>query len=68
MNEWIEEYKKFHTEASVNDIHISDLISDTKSENILQYNGEYIEGKFDGICICDTIRNFTKRTTSRSFK
>jgi len=60
MNEWIEEYKKFHTGININDTHISDLISDTKSENILQYNGEYIEGKFDGICICDTIETLPK--------
>ena len=60
MNEWIEGYKKFHSEISVNDIHISDLISDTKSEKVLQYTGDIIEENFDGIFTYDTIEKLPK--------
>ena len=42
MNEWIKEYNKFKAEMTVNDIHIKDLISDTKSEKVLQYTGNVI--------------------------
>ena len=60
MNEWIEGYKKFHSELSVNDTHISDLISDTKSEKVLQYTGDIIEENFDGIFTYDTIEKLPK--------
>ena len=60
MNEWIEGYKKFHSELSVNDTHISDLISDTKSEKVLQYMGDIIEENFDGIFTYDTIEKLPK--------
>ena len=60
MNEWIEGYKKFHSELNVNDIHISDLISDTKSEKVLQYTGDIIEENFDGIFTYDTIEKLPK--------
>jgi len=60
MNGWIEGYKKFQTDMTVNDIHISDLISDTKSEKVLQYTGDIIEGNFDGIYTYETIEKLTK--------
>ena len=60
MNEWIEEYNKFKAEMTVNDIHIKDLISDTKSEKVLQYTGNVIEENFDGIYSYDTIENLPK--------
>ena len=60
MNGWIEEYKKFHADMSINDIHISDLISDTKSEKVLQYTGDIIEENFDGIFTYDTIEKLPK--------
>ncbi len=60
MNEWIEGYKKFHSELNVNDTHISDLISDTKSEKVLRYTGDIIEENFDGIYTYDTIEKLPK--------
>jgi len=60
MNGWIEGYKKFQADMTVNDIHISDLISDTKSEKVLQYTGDIIEGNFDGIYTYETIEKLTK--------
>ena len=60
MNEWIEEYNKFKAEMTVNDIHIKDLISDTKSEKVLQYTGNVIEENFDGIYSYDTIEKLPK--------
>ena len=49
MNGWIEGYNKFQANMTVNDIHITDLISDTKSEKVLQYTGDIIQENFDGI-------------------
>ena len=60
MNEWIEGYKKFHSELSVNDTHISDLISDTKSEKVLQYMGGIIKENFDGIYTYETLEKLPK--------
>jgi len=60
MNGWIEGYKKFQADMTVNDIHISDLISDTKSKKVLQYTGDIIEGNFDGIYTYETIEKLTK--------
>ena len=60
MNGWIEGYKKFQADMTVNDIHISDLISDTKSEKVLQYTGDIIEGNFDGIFTYETIEKLPK--------
>jgi len=60
MNGWIEGYKKFQADMTVNDIHISDLISDTKSEKVLQYTGDIIEGNFDGIYTYETIEKLPK--------
>ena len=60
MNGWIEEYKKFHADMSINDIHISDLISDTKSENVLQYTGDIIEENFHGIFTYETLEKLPK--------
>ena len=60
MNEWIEGYKKFHSELSVNDTHISDLISDTKSEKVLQYTGDNIKENFDGIYTYETLEKLPK--------
>ena len=34
---------------TVNDIHINDLVNDTKSEKVLKYTGGVIEKNFDGI-------------------
>ncbi len=68
MNEWIEEYKKFHSELSINDIHISDLINDTKSEKVLQYTGEIIEGIFDGIYTYDMIEKLPKEQIPEIFE
>ena len=60
MNGWIEGYKKFQADMTVNDIHITDLISDTKSKKVLQYTGDIIEGNFDGIYTYETIEKLTK--------
>jgi len=60
MNEWIEGYKRFHSELSVNDTHISDLISDTKSEKVLQYTGDIIKDNFDGIYTYETLEKLPK--------
>jgi len=68
MNEWIEEYKKFHAEMSINDTHISDLIRDTKSENVLQYTGDYIEGNFDGIYMYDIVETLPKEQLPDIFR
>jgi len=68
MNEWIEEYKKFHAEMSINDTHISDLIRDTKSENVLQYTGEYVEGNFDGIYTYDIVETLPKEQLPDIFR
>ena len=68
MNGWIEEYKKFHADMSINDIHISDLISDTKSEKVLQYTGDIIEGNFDGIFTYETIEKLPKEQLPEIFK
>ena len=60
MNNWIDEYKKFYSEMSINDTHISDLISDTKSKKVLQYTGDMIEERFDGIYTYDTLEKLPK--------
>jgi len=60
MNEWIEGYKKFKSEMTINDIHITDLISDTKSEKVLQYTGNVIEENFDGIYTYETLEKLPK--------
>ena len=57
MNEWIEGYKKFHSELSVNDTHISDLISDTKSEKVLQYTGDIIKESFSIVDLLGFLKN-----------
>ena len=68
MNSWIEEYKKFQSDMTVNDIHISDLISDTKSEKVLQYTGNIIEENFDGIFTYETIEKLPKEQLPEIFK
>ena len=60
MNGWIEGYKKFQADMTVNDIHITDLISDTKSEKVLQYTGDIIQENFDGIYTFETIEKLPK--------
>ena len=61
MNWWIEEFKKFHSNININDIHISDLINDTKSKKVLQYTGDIIEENFDGIYTYDIIEKLPKK-------
>ena len=60
MNSWIEGYKQFKAEMTVNDIHINDLVNDTKSEKVLKYTGGVIEKNFDGIYTYDTIEKLPK--------
>jgi len=60
MNSWIEGYKKFKSDMSVNDIHISDLVNDTKSEKVLHYTGDKIQENFDGIFTYETIETLPK--------
>ena len=60
MNGWIEGYKKFQADMTVNDIHITDLISDTKSEKVLQYTGDNIKENFDGIYTYETLEKLPK--------
>ena len=68
MNSWIEGYKQFKAEMTVNDIHINDLVNDTKSEKVLKYTGGVIEKNFDGIYTYDTIEKLPKEQLPEIFR